>query len=290
MRSYVVSKMSNHGASHPIVARLSIQTLDMLQWINITDQSKQDLVSTIIDELQPKLLQCSDIYVRLLTAKDASLADATAILESGGQTLPHLIGLREESEAFLNAAKQYVRDLSLLINQLFGANLAREAKVFWEQKGNAPGPAASVWAASELDDDFAQWLSDQRGWIGELCKKRNAVEHPEKMSGTLKINNFQHHQGNQFLPPSWKRVGKNVRCDETDLLGDVGVYLDSLLRFTEEIIASAVKLRPTFPPIEIFEIEESQRKPEAPVRLKASVDLAKFKRKPPKITKGPDPH
>jgi hypothetical protein len=36
-------------------------------------------------------------------------------------------------------------------------------------------------------------------------------------------------------------------------------------------------MRPTFPAIEIFEIEEGERKPEAPVRLKASVDLTKFK-------------
>lgn len=281
MRSYVIPKMSNHGSSHPIVARLSIQTVDMRQWMDIPDQTKQDVISTIINELQPKLLQCSDIYVRLLSAKETTLADATEVLGPGGQTLPHLIGLREDSEAFLNVAKQYVRDLSMLFNHLFGTSLKREAKVFWEQRGSATGPAASVWAAGVVGEDFAQWLSDQRGWIGELCKKRNAVEHPEDKSGTLNINNFRRYQGNQFLPPSWQRVGKDVQCVETDLLGDLEVYLDSMLRFTEEIIASAVKLRPNFPPIEIFEIEEDARKPEAPVRLKASVDLAKFRPKSP---------
>ncbi|MDB5614449.1 MAG: hypothetical protein JWQ22_2102 [Devosia sp.] len=239
----------------------------MLKWASISEDAKKAAITLIIEELQPKLLQCDDIHKRLIGAGEKAFAEANVEIASGKDTLPHLIGLKEEAEAFLNTSKQYLRDLTLLVNALLGSTLPREAKVFWEL-GKLSEPAAAVWGREKLGDEFGDWLADQAKWIGELCKKRNAVEHPGGQSGTISFHNFQRYQDNTFLPTSWLRVGPKIEANQTDLLGDLGVYIQSLLAFSEELVAYAVKLNPTFPHIEIVEIDEAARKPEAPMRLK----------------------
>jgi hypothetical protein len=252
------------------VARLAIQTIDMLKWTNISDASKTATISVIIDELQPKLLHCDDIQIRLAEAHDMTISEANEILASGGNTLPHLIGLNEDAEAYLNTGKQYLRDLTLLVNALFDASLAREASVFWDAK-SAIEPPAAAWGRQAYGAEFGDWIADQASWIGELCKKRNAIEHPGGKSGSVTFANFQRLQGNVFLPPSWQRAGPGIQNIQTDLQGDLRVFTESLLLFSEELVAYAAKLRPIFPQIEIQEIGEADRNAAAPVRLKVGI-------------------
>ena len=42
--NFIITKISNHGVSHPFVARLSVQTSELIKWADLSKEDKQALV------------------------------------------------------------------------------------------------------------------------------------------------------------------------------------------------------------------------------------------------------
>lgn len=272
---FIVQKTSNHGASNPVVARLGIQTIDLVQWLAVEDGDKKSITDIYLD-LQRRLLNCFDIYQRLLAAQDKALADAEEAWGRGQNTFPHIIGLQDEVESFLFAAKCYLREVACLLNILFQTGLKDEAAIFWNNKGE--DSEVTTWAKAHfgVDHGTTRMLASEADWISEIVRLRNAVEHPGGKSGTLKLTNFEA-RPEGIVPPSWAREGADEK-PPSDLFRDISIMLDNLLTFAEDLLVDAIHSKPIFPQIKIGQIPEDDRNPDAPVRLKATVDLERPKR------------
>ena len=269
-KPFIFQKISNQGTSNPIVARLTYQAIDFIKYMDLDDKAQQKLFEILL-ELQRRLLQCSDIHLRLVEAKNQALKETYEILARGDRTIPHVLGLVTEAEAFLMGSKPYIRDIVALVNVLFNANLPIDASVFWDPKGTESKIA--VWAKSKFgpDNELARMLADEHNWIAELVRKRNASEHPSGKSGTLVVENFSAApQG--FIPPYWKRIGTNA-FPETDFYLDIATYMENMLTVAEDVMAYGFMSRRRFPMIKLIEIPPEKRDPKAPVRLVVTVDL-----------------
>lgn len=267
---FVFQKTSNHGSSNPIVARLAIQTFDLIQWLNVSDEEKKAIIDNYLD-LQRRLLNCFDIQQRLLAARDEALSGAVEIWGSGQNTVPHVIGMQDEVENFLFSAKTYLREVARLLNNLFRANLPNEAAIFWDPKGGESKVAQ--WAKDRFGEDHGttRMLLSEADWIGEIVRKRNAVEHPNGKSGVLKVVNYERIAAG-IIPPHWSREGTSP-IGPTDLYKDISVTMDNLLTLGEDLLIEAIRNDPAFPQIILAFVPEEDRDPKAPVRIRATVDL-----------------
>ena len=70
--NFEIRKISNYGASHPVVARLMMQTGELIQFSNLPKEDK-DKVQEFYFELHNRLLKCHDIYDRLMKATDEAV-------------------------------------------------------------------------------------------------------------------------------------------------------------------------------------------------------------------------
>ena len=72
MKDIVIRRVSNYGTSHPVFARLRVQSDELLQWANLP-KDKQDDVLGIHIGLTNRLLKCHEGYARLIAAGSATL-------------------------------------------------------------------------------------------------------------------------------------------------------------------------------------------------------------------------
>lgn len=60
-----IQKISDYGTSNPIVARLSLQTTEMMNLTELTKQQKDDVFRVFFSNIQPKLMACYRIKEKL---------------------------------------------------------------------------------------------------------------------------------------------------------------------------------------------------------------------------------
>jgi hypothetical protein len=109
-----IQQISDYGTSNPIVARLSIQTKDILQFYRLSEEQHNDLWGAFFTNLQPKLMTCFRIKEKL---KEEVLVQQKAIDDHGlpmqaqgrAYTLPSILDLEHRAETFLYNAKSVLR-------------------------------------------------------------------------------------------------------------------------------------------------------------------------------------
>ena len=265
--SFEVQKISNHGVGNPIVARLVIQSSDLLKFLN-TDEANREEILLQCMELHRRLLGCFDIQSRLLFSRNETIENTKKILGEGCNTTPHVVSLQNEVEGFLLASKIYLREIARLLNLLFNAELPSEAGIFWNPKGQKSEVA--IWAENTfgLDHEIYKMLTAESEWVAELVRKRNAVEHPGGWSGDLRVINFERMPGGGIRPPVWGRE-VDGEGEVTDIYSDISHLIDNMLTVAEDIIALAIGINPVSPYISIGMIPENERDGNCPVRLRA---------------------
>ncbi len=268
---FEIQKISNHGVGNPIVARLAIQSNDLLQWLNV-DQVKREEIMLHYMELMRRLLACFDIESRLISAKAETVEYSEKIWKEGKRTTPHVVSLQDEVENFLFASKVYLREVARLLNLLFEAELPCDSRIFWNPKGQKS--EVVVWAEDTFGSDHGTttMLASEADWISELARKRNAVEHPGGKSGTLRVKNFERLSGGGIRPPVWSRDDEN-EGQPTDIYKDIAVLMDNMLTVSEDVLVDAIRANPSFPQILIRIIHEQDRDKSCPVRLRPTVNL-----------------
>jgi hypothetical protein len=270
---FEIQKVSNHGVGNPIVARLAIQSHDLLQWLNV-EQAKREAILQQYMELMRRLLACFDIQSRLIKARAETIEYSEKAWKEGKRTTPHVISLQDEVESFLFASKVYLREVAHLLNLLFDARLPRDSAIFWDPKGQKSKVA--LWAEDIFgpDHETTKMLSSEADWISELARKRNAVEHPGEKSGTLSVKNFERMPEGGIRPPVWAR--DYVKEGEaTDIYKDISVLMENMLTFAEDVLVNAIRINPVFPMVLIAMIPEEDRDKICPVRLRPTMNLGK---------------
>lgn len=265
-----MQSISNHGTSNPIVARLGLQSIELLNWVDISDVERDD-ASSLIFELHKKLLRCHDCLEKLKENDRATVAGIRNIFGSGAMAIPYLINLQDEVENFLMVAKQYLRDIVAPINKIYRENLNEDSSIFWDKKGLAS--KAEAWAECKYGAGhrLTQMFRADATWIAELVKRRNAMEHPGGHSGSLILQNYRV-VGPTIASPRWRRDVNGQHGQSSLILPDLELALTRLLEFGEEIVAQCVLTRPIHEHFTIYEIPPEKRSPDNPARFKVGPD------------------
>jgi hypothetical protein len=198
-------KVLEHGTTNPIVARLSLQILQILKQCNASEGLQAKVGDLYINSLQKKLLRCWGIEDRFKKEFAAAIgkykppAAANAPVE-----IPQIARLDEECHNFLYEAKNFIRDLLQVVNLLYGTTF-EEASEFSRAKKGSQSLVEFAEKTFGANDGKTKMLEEAVPMIEELISMRNAVEHPEGLSGKLVIANFTLGADRKLDEPTWHR-------------------------------------------------------------------------------------
>lgn len=268
-------QVSDVGARHPVIARLCIQTSELVNWLDVDKAKREAVLELYMVPVQQRLIRCHKIRDELL-AKVKEQGDKMKAANDDPMLQPHVIGLEGLAEGFLYEAKNYLRDLLKFFEVVYGCTL-HDASDLADLKGKGQSNLVT-WASNTLgaNSPIAQLVKSEEAWTASVIRMRNAVEHPGGYSGSLTYQNMRRVPGQpkQYWQPTWQRTG----CDESDMLQDMEAILDNLLTFAEDIVAVAIIDKPVFPYVQIAEIPARDRDPACPIRLRMT--LTNFPPKP----------
>jgi len=278
--SFVIVKTSNHGTRNPIVARLSVQSRQLMEPFSLQKEKKEKIWAILHNKVQQQLLSCYDIWSQVASRESEIVAD---VEENGISTQSHgrvatidqIENLNHLAGSFLYSAKSTLRDIKLMICEFYETDL--DIKKVEEKNYKY----LESWAKRRFgeEDEFTKQISeDFRLWIDEIYSKRNAVEHPGGYSGHLEILNFTAVQDPETK--KWKGVFPQWRRNQdkpSSITNDMQVSIENLLNFSEDVLVLCLRKAGSMIPVIFYEIPEENRDPECPLRLRVTIDQEKLK-------------
>ena len=263
----IIQKTSDYGTQHPAFARLVIQTSELIQWSSLPKDSRTAILELFTDKLKPRLLKCDEILSRLTQRLSQSCEEvASQEQQPGIRVIPFVVGLNVEAENFAYEVKNYLRDLLGIFRIFFECTLVN-ARAWYDPKRNGDSELVQ-WARQEFgaDDKLTELLRTEQPWCGEWIRLRNALEHPDDMSGTVIIYNVRAHPDG-LVPPSWSRDGSTP----TDLFAHMGVAIDNMLTLAEEVLILSIGKKKSFDNIDFYEIPREKRDAQVPQRFEVGL-------------------
>jgi hypothetical protein len=134
--SFEFKKCASHGTSNPIVARLSLQNLQILENCKVTKEVKDQVGGLYLESLMKKLLRCWEIE----DSFKKSFAEAAATYKPPAMAnapveIPQIERLEADCHNFLYEAKNYIRDVLHVVYKLYSTSLSEESGFSTEWKG-----------------------------------------------------------------------------------------------------------------------------------------------------------
>lgn len=264
---FQISKISDQGTANPIVARLSVQTSELVKFCPRGEEFHKSVLELFHDHIQKQLLECDQVAKEIaqeILDIDTELGKGGIKKQAGGRVvdLPHVMRLTPRVEQFLYCAKSALRDLARIFKLFFGKEFdsARYDKVI-------------EWAEEEFgrESELVKILrQDHDLWIRKLISMRNAVEHPGGHSGHLHIHNITlvppDHPNYPILEaPSWHLNDEPKEPIVEYLLSTVS----NILEFCEDVLVICITMSGLPKMIGFAEIPEAKRDPSCPIRLRA---------------------
>lgn len=263
-----IQQISDYGTSNPIVARLSIQTRELLPFFDLNDHKRDEIWGLYFSKLQPKLISCCRIEEKLaeeVRSHQKQIDDCGLPMQENANayTIPAILDLEHRVETFLYTAKSVLRDLTHIFLVLFGKDFGNKAhfdKVLKWAKNNYGN-----------EDEFVRMLGKDHKWIMRIVEMRNAIEHPGGRSGFLNIDNFTSIENEQkilVIEPRW-----SLNDDKKiSIIQEMEVMVSDLLTFCEDtFVLNIERFKKPFP-INIVEVPDAERDPVCPVRFKIVID------------------
>ena len=260
---FAFSKILNHGTSHPVVARLQLQVGDLLKNTSF-DESACEAIFKASFDASLRLIRCGEIQNRIMAGCDKAEQEHRLTESPQAVTIPHIIGLQHDSETFLYEAKNFLRELTMIINAAFGTAFGQASQ--FGNINNAEDGQIVCWAEQQFgpDDRLPKFFRLHQEWIGEIVRMRNAVEHPDGYSGVLHIRNYELMLDGSIRRPVWHRN------DETPspIVDEMAGLCDQMLVLADELVAFIVQRHLAAPILEVYEIPDEQRNPDCPMSFK----------------------
>lgn len=255
---FTLTQISNHGSQHPVVARLQLQTADILQHAILSSNEDRDRAKTIYFNGAWRLLRCFDrrdeLSQKIAEANPPQQTDDSQVVRA-----PHVINLEGIVEPFLYEAKNFLRDIAGVFEPLAGKCFDQASDLCTDHHDGA-----IEWSNRAFGncDRLTTILRGNQPTIRAVVGMRNAIEHPDGRSGRLDIFNFEI-VDQRLQPPQWRLNDGPL----SPIVDDMRVACDALLTFAEEVLAALAekKFHPMF---QVVEIPVEQRNPMAPMRLK----------------------
>ena len=275
--SYIVSKTSDHGTSNPIVARLSVQSRQLMEPFSTSAEKKKRVWGILHDKVQQQLLSCYDIWIQISSKEEKIVAE---IEETDIQTQSHgrvasidqIGNLNHLAGSFLYSAKSVLRDIKFMICEFYEA----DADICKIKAKDLNYKDLKKWAGKKFgeEDEFTRLISEDFDlWIDEVYKKRNAFEHPGGYSGHLEISNFTAYQNPESKEwkgvfPQWQRNQEQP----SSITRDMQITIENLLEFSEDILVHCLRKTGSMVPVVIYEIQKENRDCDCPIRLRATLN------------------
>lgn len=266
-------QLLDHGSANPIVARLSLQILKILEQCDASDETRDKVQEVYVHSLLRKLIRCYEIERRFAAEFTAAVkkyqppsAPGTAI------DVPQVARLEEECHNFLYEAKNYIRDLLRVINALYGTSFS-EASEFYRDKKR--GLSVVSWAVQRFgkDERRTKFLREVAGLIKHVVDARNAAEHPGGYSGTLRIRNFELLPDRRIDEPVWYREhGGRVVEDPVAIRAILNNVIDGFLVLGESVFVSWADQHLKMPDLmRLTTIPPELRDPDCPVKYEVTI-------------------
>ncbi|WP_313010934.1 hypothetical protein [Brevundimonas sp.] len=263
---FVISRTSNVGTTHPTVARLMIQTGELVAAANMTSTEKDEINTIYFKELQPVLLECWNIRDSI----SAEVTDCLTNCEIDAKDnrvirMRSVNQLEQRAENFLYQAKNYLRNTLRVWNWFYGADFADASAYILN--GKETQSKLEAWALKEFgpDDRRTLLIQSEQQWAVPLIRMRNALEHPGGFSGTVYMENITV-TGQRFMVPTWRRNDEPA----WPMVAAMSHFLDDMLAMGEDILA--VNIEPRLHPVSmIYEVPEAERDPMQPCRLRVGL-------------------
>jgi len=260
-------KVANYGTNNPIVARLSLQNLQILQKCKISKEVKDKVGGLYLDSLMKKLLRCWEIE----DSFKKSFAEAAAKYKppaapNAPVEIPQIDRLDADCHNFLYEAKNYIRDVLYVVNKLYDTSFSKASEFSKARKG---GKSLIEFAKETFgpDDPKTRMLVEAVPWVEEAIAKRNAVEHPDGYSGRLAIENFRREPDQRLCEPVWHRVNSKNATEPSSIRADLDTLIHNLLTLGEDVLVSWANENLESPEMmEIVIIPEGHRDPKNPAK------------------------
>lgn len=257
--AFQIKKISDHGSSNPIVARLLVQTGDLMGFCTLPKERKEEVLALYYEEVMPRLLTCDTISQRVAKSMDdifKLLEKEGPSMQAGGRAIevPQVMNLQQDAEQYLYSAKCVLRDVAGVFKIFFGKEFP-----------GAKYDQVLKWCGERFGVDHALTKliqEDHDLWLHQLITMRNAVEHPGKLR--LRVRNIEV-VGSKLSLPTWQ-LNDQKPCDLTQ---DMLVYIENMLTFCEDMLVAGIENAGMFPGVVFAEIPKEDRRQECPIRLKA---------------------
>ena len=255
-----VTKLSDQGTTNPIVARMTVQSSDILDAFPIKTDVKEKIFSVHLN-LCTRLLEMKKFETWLQheydEIKSNFLLHGLEKVGADAFETPQIIGLETRVETFLQSSKLSIRDCGSFFGMIFGERFGhRFDKII-------------KWAKRQFgeNDDFFKWIEGNGLWIKQVIDMRNALEHPtDEPRGCLFIQNvdFTFSGGKASgSDPVWFLTGD----PPSSLVADTQMLNKNLLNFAEDLLAISLLKKYPEVPLDIQEIPLEERDLKCPVRL-----------------------
>lgn len=266
---FIKKKVLVHGTTNPIVSRLSLQILQIMDQCNITQDMRDKIGKLYMESLQKKLLRCWEIRERFQQDFTAAVANYKPPSRNDHSIeIPQIARLEEECHDFLYNTKNYIRDLLKIFNILYGTEF-KEASEYSRPKSGSQSLVEFAKAEFGDQDAKTQFLLEAVDGIEYLVNFRNAVEHPGGYSGDLHIKNFSLESDGKIAEPIWyrKKGGKTVD-GFSPIREDIEKVIYNLLTLGEDILVSWAANNLKAPSVmRIRHIPAKSRNPQCPIKF-----------------------
>jgi len=123
----------DYGTKNPIVARLSLQVKDIIQFFPLNETQKENVFGTMCMDVMPRIMTCykinEEIGREIIKCKEKINKNGILTQPQGRTlTLPSILNLNERVETFLYNSKSALRDFIKIFNVIFNANLEKKAR------------------------------------------------------------------------------------------------------------------------------------------------------------------
>jgi hypothetical protein len=264
---FELTKQSEHGARDSIVARLTVQPIEILNHTNLSAADQAKFVQLSVLELLPRLQRCSEIEQRLrMEASERRGQFKPPRRGDVAVEIPQIPNLKAECENFLYEAKNYLRDLLKLVNLLWGTQYEDASEWVQGKKGR---PSVQDFIIGKFGEEHvnAKFIRQYKACIEPFALMRNAVEHPKPTE--LVIKNFSR-EGTELREATWgiERDGK-PEYGPLPVIEDMACGVRNLLVLAEDMLVMAAQAKLMIPAlVAVQAIPEQARNAECPVKYR----------------------
>ncbi|MGY3027076.1 hypothetical protein ACVWXR_004911 [Pseudomonas lurida] len=268
---WVVSPVADVGSSNPIVARVLLQSREMLDLAMFEGDIDKVAVLSHLHSCKEMLLACERVSTRVASRIDEIIINITAhgvAKDNHGRGLnpfPQVHDLELDCGTFLvqvNRAIKLICELPSMFIQLnkIDTNFDHLA----ERLSDALGETSSI-------STFVRGNAES---VRSLIELRNFHEHPKQIRTV--IENFLVLPDGQIQTPTWYLKGQEV-VKPRPIMEDMAAIVEFILGVTECMFIHLLMHRISNEfPFCIQEVSEEERNSAVPIRYKLSLDVTRM--------------